>query len=64
MDGRNDSAVIIWLKNGSTTKFLAVTNFDDEGSVIKFKYFSRSDMVFRQAVFSKAELVGYSFNEN
>lgn len=63
MDGRNDASVVIWLKNGSTAKFTAVTNFDDEISVLTFTYFSKEDLVFRHAVFSKTELVGYSFDE-
>ena len=55
--------VIIYFHDGTTARFQQVTNFNDNGPKVMFKYFGVSTQMFRRAEFNKNIIAGYVVNE-
>lgn len=53
-------SLVIYLKNGNTLMFEQVTNFNDNGSEVHFKYHGVSTDTSRTATFIKNNIAGYA----
>lgn len=62
-----NKTLVIWFKDGTTSYFERVENFEHEWintDMISFDYFGVRSQVKRHAVFNFKVIAGYAFEEN